>query len=512
MNKKITKKVLTVAALLAVIMTPSFANAASGLTSYGISSMWSSYTKPSIPITSKWYSNTSVISQANNMFNNIVDYKEALEDVSEIVDGLDTNQSAPTMQKDLMSQLSGLLNGDYSNSPSASTAISKIQNILMNLNATSSDDLITTIKNVLQSMMSSLNLGIESLVPDVILDGDSRIDASTAGSKAGDEYNVKLSAKIYYSGIKNGKPTSDKWVLLVHPNSTNGQAIADAVGQMYLDQGINIIAPDLRGFGNSEGSNAMGYLESLDVWDWLTYLNSNYNCSEIFVHGVSLGGATTVFLSGLSVDGKTLKDQNVIGLVEDCGYASMTGIIKGLLGGSSSDSSESSESVDSGLVAQKLGIADKTDLSSLVGNLGDTVIKELLINTLGTGLTDSNFDELQNGLNSLEKCELPILIIHGTSDSMVSYENSDLIYNTAMANDKIPYVQRFTADGEQHAFILFGSKYNPYEDHVKYFVNQAEKVANNESVEKVQEVTVRDEETSIINNLVRALKLIKNLL
>lgn len=52
----------------------------------------------------------------------------------------------------------------------------------------------------------------------------------------------------------------------------------------------------------------MGYLESLDVWDWLTYLNKNYDCEEIFVHGVSLGGATTVFVSGLEVDGKTMED------------------------------------------------------------------------------------------------------------------------------------------------------------------------------------------------------------
>ena len=105
------------------------------------------------------------------------------------------------------------------------------------------------------------------------------------------------------------------------------------LGEMYLEQGYNILAPDLRGAGNTSGSNGMGYLESLDVFDWLTYLNNRYsnNCSQILVHGVSLGGATTLFLSGLEVDGQTIKDKNVIGLVDDCGYTSMTGIIKDLL-------------------------------------------------------------------------------------------------------------------------------------------------------------------------------------
>ena len=103
-------------------------------------------------------------------------------------------------------------------------------------------------------------------------------------------------------------------MVLVHGFMMNGQAITDALGEMYLEQGYNILAPDLRGAGNTSGSNGMGYLESLDVFDWLTYLNNRYsnNCSQILVHGVSLGGATTLFLSGLEVDGQTIKDKNVL--------------------------------------------------------------------------------------------------------------------------------------------------------------------------------------------------------
>ena len=286
--------------------------------------------------------------------------------------------------------------------------------------------------------------------------------------------------------------------------------MADAVGQMYLDQGYNILAPDSRGYGTSEGSVAMGYVESLDVWDWLTYLNSTYGdkCQQVIIHGVSLGGATTVFASGLEVNGKTLKDQKVIGLVEDCGYTSLTGIIKGMLGSSNSSDASSTE-----LSAKVLGISNKDNLSSLKGNLVDSVIKKLLISKIGVGLTEENFDQYQNALDSLNRCNLPILIIHGTKDSTVPFENSTEIYNTAMANSKIPYVQRFTAEGEQHAFIILGNKYNVYKGHIENFVSKAEDIASGKTVNKTSDYKEEAEQkTSVMTQLIKVLKLIKNII
>ena len=116
---------------------------------------------------------------------------------------------------------------------------------------------------------------------------------------------------------------------------------------MYIEQGYNVIAPDLRGFGSSVGSVAMGYLESLDVYDWIKDLNANWKTrygvtkapKNIIVHGVSLGGATTLQLAtnpdiALSNRGpytNNLTSLNVKGFVDDCGYTSMSGIITGML-------------------------------------------------------------------------------------------------------------------------------------------------------------------------------------
>ena len=113
----------------------------------------------------------------------------------------------------------------------------------------------------------------------------------------------------------------------------------------------------------------------------------------------------------------------------------------------------------------------------------------------------------------MQERPLTNMIIHGTKDSMVPFDNSTEIYNTAMANSKIPYVQRFTAEGEQHAFIVLGTKYNVYEGHVENFINKAEKIANGETVNKVSDYKEEEEQkASVMSNLIKALKLIKNIL
>ena len=104
--------------------------------------------------------------------------------------------------------------------------------------------------------------------------------------------------------------------------------------------------------------------------------------------------------------------------------------------------------------------------------------KSYIMDSLDVGLTEENFDELENGLNSIAKCSVPLLIIHGTDDTTVPYENSDRIYNAAVANKNIPYVQRYSAEGQGHAFIYMGTNYDEYKGYVESFVNKAEEIKN----------------------------------
>ena len=122
-------------------------------------------------------------------------------------------------------------------------------------------------------------------------------------------------------------------------------------------------------------------------------------------------------------------------------------------------------------------------------------------------------DEYQNALDSLNRCDLPLLIVHGTKDTTVPYENSTEIYNTAMDNSKIPYVQRFTAEGEKHAFIILGNKYNVYKGHIENFVSKAEDIASGKTVNKTSDYKEEAEQkTSVMTQLIKVLKLIKNII
>ena len=473
------KKILAIFILVIMVITP--------ITSQAAFSFW--------PFGNRDNVNTAV----DNKYSDIDDYKSFLNDSKNYLQGIDENTSIEDMKINIIDKITELQE-NYSDSSAIPYISNKILNETISSDETDPSSFLDSIQSVIQSALGDTSIALNSLEPNVVIDD---MVATTAGNLSGEAYRVNLSGNIYYADVdSSGNPTSNRWVVLVHGFMMNGQAMADAIGDMYIEQGFNILAPDLRGFGNSggnEGKGGMGYLDSLDIWDWLTYLNEHYTCDEIFVHGVSLGGATTIFLSGLEVDGKTLKDQNVIGLVEDCGYTSMTGIVEDLLNTLGSNE----------LVAKILGIFDVTDLSQVISR--DT-IKDMLINQVDVGLTAENFDEHENALASLEKCELPILIIHGTSDTTVPFENSTRVYETAMNNANIPYVQRFEAEGESHAFIILGNKENVYEGHVDNFIAVAEKVSNGEQVDKVSDYQEEAAgETSLISGLIKALKLIKNM-
>lgn len=435
-------------------------------------------------------------------YNNDTAYRLYLNDMNSFTNGVNSRTDYNTARKQMINKILELRN-KYKDQPGINNISNKLLTTVLTEDSGNTSNLLQKILNQIKSLFSNIGTNLKTLTPDAVVN----TQATTAGKLVGNDYNVKLSANIYYANKdSNGNPTSNKWVVLVHAFMMNGQAIADTLGQMYLDQGFNVIAPDLRGCGNSEGKSTMGYLESLDIYDWLTYLNNTYpnNCNEIVVHGVSLGGATTLFLSGLEVDGVNIKDKKVIGVIEDCGYTSMTGIINDLFGSLG----------DSELVARVLGLLDKVDLGNL-GNIlsSDNLVENLLINTIDVGLTTENFDEKQNALNSLANAEVPILIIHGTADTTVPFENSDRVYETAMNNTKIPYVQRFVAEGENHAFIIMGNKYNVYEGHVQNFIVKAEEIKSGNTIDKDSNYEQEEEQgNSMFNSIFRLLTLFKNML
>lgn len=75
------------------------------------------------------------------------------------------------------------------------------------------------------------------------------------------------------------------------------------IGKMYAEMGFQVILTDLRGHGKSEGNfTSFGYYEKYDLKKWINFALRNYGTdSNILIHGVSMGAATTMMVTGLDI-------------------------------------------------------------------------------------------------------------------------------------------------------------------------------------------------------------------
>lgn len=86
--------------------------------------------------------------------------------------------------------------------------------------------------------------------------------------------------------------------------------------------GMNLVIPDLRANGKSDGeAMQMGWRDRKDVLRWTQIADSLWRDStgrsQIVLHGVSMGAATVMNVSGEPLP------ESVKGFVEDCGYTSV---------------------------------------------------------------------------------------------------------------------------------------------------------------------------------------------
>ena len=127
-------------------------------------------------------------------------------------------------------------------------------------------------------------------------------------------HGIQLHA--YY--VAAPKPT-DKTAVIVHGYTDNAIRMF-MIGYLYnRDLGYNILLPDLQHQGESEGrAIQMGWKDRFDVLQWMNIANKIFGDStQMAVHGISMGGATTMMVSGEE------QQPFVKCFVEDCGYTSV---------------------------------------------------------------------------------------------------------------------------------------------------------------------------------------------
>lgn len=113
--------------------------------------------------------------------------------------------------------------------------------------------------------------------------------------------------------------STDKTAVIVHGYTDNAIRML-MIGYLY-NKGLNynIFLPDLQDNGLSGGpAIQMGWKDRLDVLNWMNIADSIFgNNTQMVVHGISMGAATTMMVSGEP------QQPFVKCFVEDCGYTSV---------------------------------------------------------------------------------------------------------------------------------------------------------------------------------------------
>ncbi|MDF8373000.1 alpha/beta hydrolase [Weissella paramesenteroides] len=129
---------------------------------------------------------------------------------------------------------------------------------------------------------------------------------------------AKDGTKLVGSYLPATQPTN-KTVIVIHGFGVDHKAMAP-YGEMFHRMGYNVFMPDNRAAGKSGGKYiGFGYLDAKDYQGWIKeLLAKNGKQSRITVMGASMGGATTMMLSGMN------PPKQVEAYIEDSGYTSVT--------------------------------------------------------------------------------------------------------------------------------------------------------------------------------------------
>ncbi len=190
--------------------------------------------------------------------------------------------------------------------------------------------------------------------------------------------------------VKAKEPTN-KWLICVHGYTSEPKRMG-SYALHYHEKGYNILLPALRGHNVSEQNHiSMGWLDRLDIVDWIDHLIKIYGDISIVLHGVSMGAATVMMTTGEDLP------ENVKCCVADCGFSSVWDEFYN-------------------------EIKESYHLPPLPVLIPSTVVSKVFH---GFGFREASC------VNQLKKSKTPTLFIHGEKDLFVPYRMMDLNYNAA---------------------------------------------------------------------------------
>ena len=249
-------------------------------------------------------------------------------------------------------------------------------------------------------------------------------------------YDYKDKEDVFINSFDNLKlhgyilktENSDKWAITVHGYTNKAESMS-AMAYKYHSLGYNILMPDLRGHGKSEGSYVgMGWHDRLDILKWIDLIIKENKDAKILLHGISMGAGTVMMVSGEELP------ENVKVIIEDCGYTS------------------AKEQLAYNLKTMfKLPSFPILNFCSLI-----------------TKIKDNYFISEASAIKQLQKAKVPILFIHGDKDKFVPFYMLDKLYNACSSKkDKLIIKDVGHAKSESLKSDLY---WNKVEDFIKPYM------------------------------------------
>jgi hypothetical protein len=222
---------------------------------------------------------------------------------------------------------------------------------------------------------------------------------------------------LWLAGTYYQQEGSHKWAIVIHGyRGTSANMVSYA--QRYYNAGYQVLAPDLRASGASEGDYlGMGWLDKEDMLRWVGWICARDPNAQIVLHGVSMGAATAMMTAGLETP------RAVCAFVEDSGYTSVWELFR-------------------------YELCENWRLPAF----------PLLYAANGLVLLRAGYEfRTASALEQVKRCTKPMLFIHGDKDTFVPYAMLRRLYDAKPGTNK----QLLVAEGAGHgqAALALGDAY-----------------------------------------------------
>lgn len=236
------------------------------------------------------------------------------------------------------------------------------------------------------------------------------------------EHYIQFNGDTLYAREYRIVPRTDKWVIAVHGYRSTGKRDMAFPAMTFSKAGYNVLVPDLRSHGKSTGNViGMGWLDRLDIEEWIRHLVEKHPSADITLFGGSMGAATIMMASGDELP------KQVTSIIADCGYSSVYDEFKEML--------TSAMHLPAGPILF----------------FADVFAKK----RVGFSLKEASC------LTQLKKNTLPALFIHGTGDKFVPhkmiYENLEATKGVkeSLLIEKAPHLSSWIYDESAYFDTVF---------------------------------------------------------